>query len=202
MAKHNTGRGSIIIDPPWPYSLVKENDRRLTGYSQKQYQSLSIEELQELNVGELGDYAFLWSTVAFVESAYQIMRAWGFKPVTMLFAVKVDRIGNDSGRILFQPHTGVGYWFRGVVEPILVGKKPRAESLRTQYLGLLCSAAKHSMKPNSLHELIEQGPYPRPYIELFARRRRKGWVCMGNEIDKRDIRIAIDKYLRELHAID
>ena len=34
-----------------------------------------------------------------------------------------------------------------------------------------------------------------PRIELFARERYEGWECIGNEIDGRDIREAINALL-------
>ena len=41
----------------------------------------------------------------------------------------------------------------------------------------------HSRKPDEAYEIIEscsQGPY----LELFARTKRKGWSQWGNEVDK------------------
>ena len=43
----------------------------------------------------------------------------------------------------------------------------------------------HSRKPDKAYELIE-GMYPGlPKIELFARERRCGWECWGNEVTSR-----------------
>jgi N6-adenosine-specific RNA methylase IME4 len=38
----------------------------------------------------------------------------------------------------------------------------------------------HSRKPNELYDIIEACS-PGPYLELFARHARKGWVQWGNE---------------------
>ncbi len=40
----------------------------------------------------------------------------------------------------------------------------------------------HSRKPDELYTIIEECS-PGPYLELFARRRRAGWVQWGNEVD-------------------
>lgn len=44
----------------------------------------------------------------------------------------------------------------------------------------------HSMVPGD-DGCIEQ-LFDGPYVELFARRQRSGWLCLGNEIDGLDIR--------------
>lgn len=45
----------------------------------------------------------------------------------------------------------------------------------------------HSRKPEDVQDRIEQ-LFDGPYVELFARRQRSGWLCLGNEIDGLDIR--------------
>jgi N6-adenosine-specific RNA methylase IME4 len=40
---------------------------------------------------------------------------------------------------------------------------------------------RHSEKPDESYELIERLA-PGPYVELFARRKRPGWTCLGNEV--------------------
>jgi N6-adenosine-specific RNA methylase IME4 len=50
---------------------------------------------------------------------------------------------------------------------------------------------KHSQKPDDLHNSLELMFGDLPKIELFARRMKNGWTCLGNEIDGKDIREAI-----------
>ena len=40
----------------------------------------------------------------------------------------------------------------------------------------------HSKKPDEQYEVIEKVS-PAPRIELFARHKRKGWDCFGNEVE-------------------
>jgi len=44
----------------------------------------------------------------------------------------------------------------------------------------------HSRKPDELYEIIEKCS-PGPYLELFARGTRKGWVAWGNQASNYDI---------------
>jgi N6-adenosine-specific RNA methylase IME4 len=153
------------------------------GHSDKHYKQLSFGQLGKRPIGQIADYVFLWSTVAHVERGYELIRTWGFKPVTMLFWLKATSLvsGEPSNALGFNPYYGIGYWFRGAVEPIIVAKSPRAPVIHTQYLGLITPNLQHSRKPESLHKLIE-AHYPPPHIELFARRQRRHWFCFGNEL--------------------
>lgn len=193
------GSGSIIVDPPWPYT-DKITDPRVRGHSGEHYRAMSINQLADLRIGELGSYLFLWTTTAYTEDAFKLIRAWGFKPVTMMFWVKARRIIPLIGdkRHGFIPNYGTGHWFRGCVEPIIVAKKQNVKSIKTPYLGIISPNMQHSKKPKSLHQTIEKN-YPTPHIELFARTERPNWVCMGDEISGRDIKKDIAQYLKLQH---
>lgn len=195
-----------IIDPPWAYQQASHHEK-LTGYSTgHEYKSLSAEDLAGLQISKLMRYGFLWTTGPFIEEAYGLIRAWGFEPITMLAWVKCAEI-NTNGlpafkewphdpEVTIKPTYGVGYWFRGCVEPIIVFKHPDAPSIRTPWVGLLSPNARHSRKPDTLHQLIEKD-FPGPYVELFGRRPAPGWTVLGNDApgDGQDIRVSIQNFL-------
>jgi N6-adenosine-specific RNA methylase IME4 len=79
-----------------------------------------------------------------------------------------------------RPTFGTGWWVRGCSEPILIAKRGQAKHPKVPHVGLLSERFAHSRKPDSVHELAEQ--HPGPYLELFARRARKGWDAWGNEL--------------------
>lgn len=54
---------------------------------------------------------------------------------------------------------------------------------------------KHSAKPEHLQDSLELMFPNAKRMEMFARRVRTGWVCLGNEIDGEDIRDALNKLL-------
>lgn len=191
--------GTVIVDPPWPYRKVQEKytrDEDLGGYASGQYDLLNLEELAALPVRNLGDYCFLWTTPPFDAEGHAsaLLKAWRFKPITAIYWIKTTEIIR-SKIPSFIPRYGVGYWFRGAVEPILIGKKPDTRSFRTPYMGLLSPNAQHSRKPNTLYEIIETH-FPQPWVELFATRKRTNWIQFGLELkgDDQDIRISLKKY--------
>ncbi len=90
---------------------------------------------------------------------------------------------------------GMGRLFRQTHEICLVGissnqvyKKLRNRSQRSVSFG---ENLKHSSKPEHLQDSLEV-MFPKSHkLEMFARRVRPGWTCLGNEIDGKDIRDAL-----------
>lgn len=90
---------------------------------------------------------------------------------------------------------GMGRLFRQTHEICLVGissnqvyKKLRNKSQRSVSFG---ENLKHSSKPEHLQNSLEIMFPQSEKLEMFARRVRPGWTCLGNEIDGKDIRNAI-----------
>ena len=198
--------GTIIADPPWNYGKQTKRSRDvgrsrrgsdgksyyMSGYSDDEYEPLTTEDLCELPVYRLVNdksVLLLWATLPFVPDALAVMAAWGFKYVTAIPWVKID------GVIPPKPVYGVGYWFRGAAELILVGK--RKCSYRSNYVGFMSESFEHSRKPDDLHAVAEE-LYPGPYLELFARRVRAGWTQVGKELPGlygEDIRDSLKKLI-------
>ncbi len=178
--------GTIIADPPWPYQRASKKHINASGYVAQgeltQYNTMSIEDICSLPVESISannSVLLLWTTPAFCASGddKRVCEAWGFRPVTYTYWIKTTKNGCL--------HYGVGYWFRGVVEPILIGVK--GKSYRTNERGaFMHSHLGHSTKPDTLHELAEKH-FPPPRFEMFARRTREGWTTIGYEIDGKNI---------------
>ncbi len=189
-----TRYGSAIIDLPLSYS----NSGRKSSASQK-YPTMSMSEFETLPVDDLmhetDAVIALWRTATHGEELYRLLRIWNFEPVTEMYWVKITGqpiVGDTTVR--FRPQYGIGYWFRGCVEPIIIARRPGGRAHRSQFVGLLSQNAAHSRKPDSLHEYVESA-LPGPYLELFARRPRPGWTCLGNEIDGLDIGTSVQKLI-------
>ena len=104
------------------------------------------------------------------------VRAWGFSYKANVVWHKIRKDGGSDGR-------GVGFYFRNVTELILFGVRGRnARTLvpgRRQVNLLATRKREHSRKPDEQYELIEACS-PGPYLELFARGARQGWVTWGD----------------------
>lgn len=78
----------------------------------------------------------------------------------------------------------LGYWTRSNSEVCLLatrGKPKRSNADVRQ--AIIAPRREHSRKPDGIHERIER-LVAGPYLELFARQRRPGWDCWGNEVEK------------------
>ena len=103
--------------------------------------------------------------------AYRVLDAWGFEEKTILTWAK-NRVG-------------VGNWLRGQTEHcILAVKGSPVVTLRYQSTVLHAPVGEHSQKPDAFYALVEAICPARSRLELFARRQRPNWVCVGAEATK------------------
>jgi N6-adenosine-specific RNA methylase IME4 len=98
---------------------------------------------------------------------------------------------------LFEELTfGMGRLFRQTHEICLIGTRGKINSQianKSQRSVSFAENLKHSAKPEDLQDSLEIiFPVARK-LELFARRIRPGWTCLGNEIDGKDIYDALAK---------
>jgi N6-adenosine-specific RNA methylase IME4 len=172
--------GAILLDPPWRFQnrtgKVAPEHRRLARYN-----TLSFEELEALPVGDLaapGGHIYLWCPNALLPEGLRMLKAWGFTYKTNIVWYKVRKDGGPDGR-------GVGFYFRNVTELVLFGTKGKRRTLapgRRQTNVIVHRKREHSAKPPTLHRIIEECS-PGPFVELFARERRAGWMQWGDEVD-------------------
>lgn len=116
------------------------------------------------------------------------------------FAALVKNILNkfDLSKIL---SFGLGRMFRGTHELALVGVRGKIYNhLKDHSQRTVClhPSTKHSTKPEILQDRLEK-QFPRSKkLELFARRDRPGWTCLGNECPStigEDIRDSLNKLI-------
>lgn len=159
---------TIVIDPPWDWG--DEGDQDQLGRARPDYSTMSIEQLEQLDVGGLADddcHIYLWITNRSLPKGFRLLEAWGFRYITAITWVK--------------PHFGMGNYFRGQTEHVLFGVKG-SQPLKRKDVGTVFEADRgnggHSSKPPSFLELVESCS-PGPYIEMFSRSSRPGWVTWG-----------------------
>jgi N6-adenosine-specific RNA methylase IME4 len=96
---------------------------------------------------------------------------------------------------------GMGRLFRNCHEIALIGTNNNNiyKLLKNKSQRTVCFSAnfKHSQKPEDLHNSLELMFPSANKIELFARRKKDGWVCLGNEIDGKDLRLSMKEIIDE-----
>lgn len=176
---------AILADPPWKFETWGKD--YISGRDPENHYPLMTEDsLLELPVGELAAsncVLFLWSTWPLLKTCVKILEAWGFEYKTCAFSwMKADpyRLFADDAT----PFAGLGYWTRANTEPCLLATRDKPKRINADVRqGIIAPRREHSRKPDGIHERIER-LVAGPYLELFARQRRSGWVSWGNEVDK------------------
>lgn len=170
---------TVLADPPWQFAnrtgKMAPEHRRL-----HRYPTMTIEEICALPVKELlasQAHLYLWVPNALLGWGLQVMQEWGFTYKTNIVWYKIRKDGGPDGR-------GVGFYFRNVTELLLFGTKGHFRTLQPgrRMVNLVATQKReHSRKPDEMYGLIESCS-PGPYLELFARHERDGWIQWGNEV--------------------
>lgn len=178
LAKAAGQYSTILADPPWQFQnrtgKVAPEHRRLL-----RYPTMELKEILELPVGRLAaaqSHLYLWVPNALLQEGLRVMEAWGFTYKSNLVWYKIRQDGGPDGR-------GVGFYFRNVTELVLFGVRGSMRTLppgRTQVNLIATRKREHSRKPDEIYDVIESCS-PGPYLEVFARFRRAGWMQWGNE---------------------
>lgn len=196
---------TIVADPPWAYE-GKTPPWRST--SEPTYDLMPLDVIEALPIRDLATpdaHLYVWAVLPLMAEAYDVVRAWGFKPCTLLTWCK--------------PGAGLGGGYRGNTEHLIVARSgdgylnPTCATCGGRQRGKAkkCSCAEpvwiargqpwvparpfldvvngswyvssrsgHSSKPDLFADLVERMS-PGPYLELFARRQRLGWDTWGDE---------------------
>ena len=176
----------IVADPPWPYEskrMVLQNGQHTEGVSDR-YDVMTMDDMLELDVKSVAakkSICFMWVTGPKLKEGIELLESWGFKYRTIAF------VWNKQVPM-------PGYYTMSQTEMVLVGKRgaaPKRVKFNTRQI-VDVVRMKHSQKPEEVQDRIEE-TYPNTNkLELFARRKRAGWTCLGNEIDGLDIRQALE----------
>ncbi len=164
------GKYSVIYaDPPWQYDFTATECRQI----QSEYGTEENSKLIKLDLPDMPNNAvlYLWATAPKLREALSVMSEWGFE-------YKTNSVWDKE-------IIGMGYWFRGQHELLLIGVKgkvpPPPQEMRVSSI-LKERRGKHSKKPQTIYEWIEKWYPNQKWIELFSRNQRKDWTMWGNEV--------------------
>jgi len=119
---------------------------------------------------------FMWAVSPQIPEALEVMKAWGFKYITVAFCWSKHTKNNKKV-------SNLGRWTMGNVELCLLGRKGKPQRL-VKHIKQLVEAerTRHSAKPSEVRDRIVELMGDLPRIELFAREKVEGWDSWGNEI--------------------
>ena len=168
----------ILADPAWSY-----NDKlsHLWAGAESHYDVMSLWDIKALDVSKISNkdsVLCLWATMPLLPEALEVIKAWGFKYKTCL----ISWVKTYPKK--WTPVLWMWYYTRSNIEICLLGVRGKGlPVLNHSTSQLVISPRKsHSEKPEEARDKIEAVFGKRPRIELFSRRKAKGWTVVGNEI--------------------
>lgn len=162
---------TVLADPPWRYSNTASR-----AAAENHYRTMTVDQIRNEPVDQLvadSAHLHLWTTNAFLEAAFTVIRAWGFEYKSCLVWAK--------------PNIGMGNYWRVSHEFLLFGIRGRLRFARNDARSwVVAPRTRHSRKPFCFRELIEEVS-PGPYLELYGREEQPntGWTVYGNQVERR-----------------
>lgn len=198
---------TLIADPPVPFETWGKRPGGIDSRTaDAHYDVMTWEALNGLgdaiqSVAAPDCCLFLWMCQPLLIETLEMARRWGFEYKTKAFAWMKTYVKSPSSFFV-----GMGYWTRANTEDVLLFTRgnPRRTSKKVYQLlvtlesdpcgvpAVIAPMTRHSQKPEEVQDRIER-LVDGPYLELFARRRRQGWACLGLELDGLDIRASLSR---------
>lgn len=170
----------IAADPPWKFDDKLPGARRGAA---KNYRCLTTNEICRFPLPPIATDAvlLLWRVAAIQADALKVVDVWGFTLKTEMVWLKKTSNGNrwfGLGRVTRAEHEICLVATRGRPKPL---NHSTRSTFVTDVDGLSAIAGRHSEKPEEFYKIVES-LYTGPYVELFARKQRPGWLCLGDEL--------------------
>ena len=180
----------IYVDPPWSYNERVHLHGNVHSSAEHHYPTMNISDLKIMNMSAIAArdcLLMMWVTGPQMDVAMDLIKAWNFTFEDVVFCW--DKIMINPGS-----YTLTSYEFVLVAKTKFGGVPiPRGRynvpQRHTEPRG------KHSAKPEQIACYIEQMFPHSKKIELFARRKREGWTCWGNELSDEEVYEPIRKLL-------
>jgi N6-adenosine-specific RNA methylase IME4 len=174
--------GAILIDAPfWWRAYSTKGEGRSARQHYKDGQAMTLDEIKAYPVARHAApdaFLFSWVPTPFTLMIGELMHAWGFAFSGLAFSWAKQ---NPSGVGWFM---GLGFGTRKNIELRWLGRRGNPKRLSAGVRELIVAPRReHSRKPDEQYGRIEEF-CAGPYLELFARQRRAGWMSIGNELDR------------------
>lgn len=184
----------ITLDPPWPYDRTAGQ-----GVANKQYDLMTWQDIAALGpllhtLAAPNCPIFLWTTAPLLMEIASVVQAWGFRYITKAFTwLKTYPDGSYFVGVGSHTHSNTeDVWLlsNGTPRRKQAGIYQVIPTLETE--AIAAPLTRHSAKPEEFYRRVERYQ-DGPYLEIFARRQRPGWTCIGNELDGLDIRDSLSR---------
>lgn len=190
----------ICADPPWGFGdKLKKMKRKVKRSADSQYKTMTIDQISTMPVKDVVDpegcLLALWVPSSMLEDGLKVMHAWGFSLRQTYVWVKLKKDHSKESDPNNSTRVGMGRLFRQSHEIALIGIHGKSvyknlKNKAQRSVGFDLNEG-HSIKPETLHNRLDLMFPSANKLELFARRIRPNWTCLGDGIDGKDITTAI-----------
>ncbi len=168
----------IYADPPWNYKVWSAKG---TGRSAEQhYSTMTLKDIQDMPIQDIADdncIVFMWVTYPLLEDSFKVLKSWGFTYKTVAFTWVKKNKKADSW------FWGLGHWTRANAEICILATQGKIKRQSASVHQIIDERIQeHSRKPDIVRDKIVELVGDLPRIELFARKKFKGWDSWGNEV--------------------
>lgn len=168
----------ILTDPQWKFITRSEAGEGRS--ANVHYKTEEVDRIKNIPVEALADddcVMGMWMVDWCPRDALSLIEHYGFTHITTLFTwAKLNESGEGW-------HMGQGYWTRANPEDCWLATRGKPNRLYADVRQLIIAPVmEHSRKPDEQYERIERLAEG-PYLELQARRPRKGWISWGDELE-------------------
>jgi len=179
----------IYCDPPWDYNGKLQYDKSsksaenidfnrniFISSAEFKYPTLKLDQLKQIRVPDICNedcLLFMWTTSPHLAQSLELGAAWGFEYRTVAFVW--DKMVHNPGKYTLSN-----------CELCLVfkhGRIPLPRGARNVQQLIRAPRGRHSEKPDEVREAIVKMWPTQSRIELFARKRSKGWTVWGLEAE-------------------
>ncbi len=181
---------TVVADPPWRVAAGRTIGAYARGIDGRQlfgvrsnaarrlaYPSMTVEEIAACRPPTASSaHLYLWTINAYVREAYDVARAWGFTPSTLLVWAKRPMGGGLGGSYGLATEYCLFARRGSLASKCRIGRN--WFDWRRPYEN---GHPKHSAKPPEFFAMVAEVS-PGPYLEMFARAPRDGWAVWGNEV--------------------
>lgn len=164
--------GTLMMDPPWR-TVTWDGKSAVPTLADDPYPTMTLAEMKALDVPAVAEkncVLHMWVIDTHLEQALELGKHYGFRYSTIGFIW--DKMRQQMG---------MGKWTRkdGEICLLFVKGKPKCTNHGVRQF-IREPTREHSRKPDGQYHRIEDLS-DGPYLELFGRQARPGWITWGRE---------------------
>lgn len=171
----------VYTDPPWQQNKGGLRKSRPNQTKELDYDTCTIEEIKEIHKKAFSlckdaHNVFMWTIDKYLFEAEKMMNELGYELHARIIWDKTNGVA-PAFTVRFSHEYLLWFYQKGkMLKPCTEQRGKFTTVMREQ-------AKKHSQKPLCAYEMLETMFPNCDKIELFARNKRNGWECWGNEVN-------------------